>query len=163
VLITSCQSEVSSAAGSWPAPPRAIWIRALHARASTVIVRERLIGMRFTDPATRAAATHLGTLALGGAAAIQVRRSATLPLLPLQVQTVPQTPVRFRLPSTCDFCQAKGTIVPGTTVQGSTVLLTWVCRACGRDRPMLRDEQQIERRIGLPDRRSKTRKERRSK
>jgi len=74
---------------------------------------------------------------------------------------VPHTPVRFRLPSACDFCHAKGTIVPGTTVHGSTVALIWVCRECGYDRPITRGEQKIERRTGQPDRRRATRKERR--
>jgi hypothetical protein len=71
---------------------------------------------------------------------------------------VPQTPVRFRLPAACDFCQARGTLVPGTTVQGSTVVLTWVCRECGQDRPITRGEEQAARRSGPPERPRKTRK-----
>ena len=64
-------------------------------------------------------------------------------------------------PATCRFCEAKGALVPMTTVQGSTVIFTWVCRACGCDRPREPREQQSERRSGLTDRRRTTRKERR--
>jgi hypothetical protein len=46
-----------------------------------------------------------------------------------------------------------------TTVQGSTVVLTCVCREGGQDRPITRGEEQAARR--MPDRRRKTRKERR--
>ena len=62
-------------------------------------------------------------------------------------------------PSVCNFCQAKGTIVPGTTVRGSPVILTWVCRVCGRGQADDTQRQEIERRAGEPDRRRKTRKE----
>ena len=72
---------------------------------------------------------------------------------------VPQTPVRFRLPAACDFCQARGTLVPGTTVQGSTVVLTWVCRECGQDRPITRGEEKAVPRSGPPKRSRQTRKE----
>jgi hypothetical protein len=51
--------------------------------------------------------------------------------------------------------------VPGTTIQGNTVMMTWVCRACGQDRPITRGEQ-VERRRGQPDRRRKSRHERRA-
>ena len=54
---------------------------------------------------------------------------------------MPRTPVSFRLPSACSFCEAKGTIVPGTTVKGTEVVMTWVCRQCGRDRPVTKGEQ----------------------
>ena len=92
---------------------------------------------------------------------VRAGQRAKQPFLRLQIQQVPHTPVRFRLPSACDFCQAKGTIVPGTTVHGNTVLMVWVCRECGRDRPITRAEQKPERRSRQPDRRRTTRKERR--
>ena len=75
---------------------------------------------------------------------------------------LPHTPVRFRLPSACGFCEAKGSIVPGTTVKGNIVIMTWVCRVCDRDRPIERGEEQIERRSEPPDDdRRKTQKDRR--
>lgn len=76
---------------------------------------------------------------------------------------MPNRPVSFRLPPACGFCGAEGTIVPGTTVHGTAVMMTWVCRACGQDRPITRGEQLVERRSGQPDRRRKTRTERRLK
>ena len=51
--------------------------------------------------------------------------------------------------------------MPGTTVQGSTVVLTWVCRECGQDRPITHGEEQAAPRSGPPERRRETRKERR--
>ena len=63
--------------------------------------------------------------------------------------------------ATCRFCDAKCALVPVTTVKGSAVLLSWVCRACGCDRPRERRDQQSERRSGLTDRRRTTRKDRR--
>ena len=63
--------------------------------------------------------------------------------------------------ATCRSCEAKGALVAVTTVKGSAVILSWVCRACGCDRPRERREQQSERRSGLTDRRRTTRKDRR--
>jgi len=63
--------------------------------------------------------------------------------------------------ATCRCCEAKGALVPVTTVKGSAVVLTWACRVCGCDRPRERREQHRERRSGLTDRRRTTRKDRR--
>jgi hypothetical protein len=53
-------------------------------------------------------------------------------------------------------------IVAETTISGGAVMLTWCCRACSHEWPITRGEQElIERREGKPDRRRKTRNDRR--
>ena len=56
---------------------------------------------------------------------------------------VPTTPVRFRLPPRCKLCGGIGTVRAETTIARGIVRLTWCCRACGREWPITRGEQQL--------------------
>jgi hypothetical protein len=76
---------------------------------------------------------------------------------------MPTTPLRFRIPAQCKLCGALGTVVPETTITGSVVRMTWCCRACQGEWPITRGEQQlIERRSNISDRRRIPRKDRRT-
>jgi hypothetical protein len=63
-------------------------------------------------------------------------------MLNAQVDDVPTTPVRFRVPTRCRVCGALGTVNAETTITAGSVRLTWCCRACGHEWPITRGEQE---------------------
>ena len=70
------------------------------------------------------------------------------------------TPGRFAVPPQCRFCETLGSVGLETTIHGRAVGLTWCCRSCGRDWPVLPQEQvKTGRRGGPADRRRATRAE----
>jgi hypothetical protein len=68
--------------------------------------------------------------------------------------------LRLRVPDQCTFCMTPGRVRPEQTITGSTVVLKWSCEACERDWPV-HDDELSERRQGPPDRRRKSRSDRR--
>ena len=60
----------------------------------------------------------------------------------------------LRVPTRFRYCDAVGTVVPETTIHSDSIQLSWCCRTCRRDWPITAEDQQlVERRQGLPDRR----------
>ena len=90
------------------------------------------------------------------------RRGAAVSFAPTPIP-MSNTSVRYAVPQQCRFCETLGAVSLETTVHGRAVELTWCCRNCGRDWPVVPQEQvTTERRGGPADRRRATRAERRA-
>ena len=73
----------------------------------------------------------------------------------------PNPKLALRVPDKCPFCGTAGKILLETTVKGKVVMLKWWCESCTTEWPVTPEEEQIDRRLGPDDRRTKKRSDRR--
>jgi hypothetical protein len=77
---------------------------------------------------------------------------------------VPQQPLALHRQQACHACHTTGAVRIEQIIKGDSVLFQWACAACQATWPVVRGDEKsfVERRTGPPERRRKTRHDRRT-